>query len=176
MGVFNIYLHNSLIFGECHLNWWHRFFISQFANYISLNFIDTFLRWFHSISFMWYRMQHLLHNWNVWRCFFGFVFFIQSYNLPSYFNSYFFLAYQLQMCSSTGNLWLTGWIPTVSQKVFLKIALYSIQKLAFVFDLLTWISCKVTVMWLRWTDLNRVRLFYLNEMMLHFFLSCSVQL
>lgn len=44
---------------------------------------------------------------------------------------------RLQMCSSTWNFWLTGWIPTFSPKVFSKIALTcnSIQ------NLLSFLTC-----------------------------------
>lgn len=46
-GFYLPYLHNSLIFGKCHLNWWHCFIILWFPNYISWNFKDSFLHWFH---------------------------------------------------------------------------------------------------------------------------------
>lgn len=42
-GFYLPYLHNSLIFGKCHLNWWHCFIILWFPNYISWNFKDSFL-------------------------------------------------------------------------------------------------------------------------------------
>lgn len=46
-GFYLPYLHNSLIFGKCHLNWWHCFIILWFPNYISWNFKYSFLHWFH---------------------------------------------------------------------------------------------------------------------------------